>query len=89
MAGEPKINQVGSVRTREELRADAEWDADQYIKDTHGDSFFGQLMGLLERESRVNAHVRDSMAMDTAILAQGGQVRQAPDIPAMNYLGVP
>ncbi|MDQ3578522.1 MAG: hypothetical protein M3443_13190 [Actinomycetota bacterium] len=89
MVREPKVTQVGSVKSQGELRADAERDADQYFKEKYGDGFFGRLIAQLERENRVNAQVRDSMAMDAAILTQGGQVRQAPDIPAMNYLGVP
>ncbi|MGQ0837978.1 hypothetical protein [Actinokineospora sp.] len=77
------------MRTQGELRADAERQVDQRLREQYGDGFFGRLMAQMVRDGRVNELARAEMAADAHILAQGGEVRDAPTIPGMNYLAVP
>lgn len=89
MAPKPRITEVGSVQSQGEMRSDVERQVDQHLRERYGDGFFGELLAKLQRESMINDQLRDEMRLEASILAQGGEVRQPPSIPGMNYLGVP
>ncbi|SDD88205.1 hypothetical protein [Actinokineospora iranica] len=89
MGPKPVVNEVGSVRSQGDLRAEVEQQVDRELRNRYGDGLFGELMAQLHRESMVNDQVRDRMAAEAGILSQGGHMRAAPSIPGMNYLAIP